>query len=477
MHGILTRLAGVLLGVAVAIGPATAQTIGSAESVLNTVYGTPPGAAQTTLKVADGIAFKELLETASDGAVNVGFVDGSKLTVGQASQVTVDEFVFDPTALDGSGLITITTGALRFVTGAMPKGKIILDTPVATVGIRGTIIKIGVAPGRTVIALEEGAAEVRIKSTGRSVPLAAGQSLTIDAGGAQPVIDTVQPVGSAVVDLGWDKGVTQMQASTGAPGPRPTATTAVKPATERFMQVVETAFGTMPGGVLITGDSGGGLPRISKLNYSPQDNLFKINGAVEYRPPLPPALVRLVWNKLSDKGLPGTSLTRDSAIVFGGFEPYDPVGTMLIGVDWTAGNLMKFPEAIRDDYKMPAALKKDFPTDIDRDTLVIMFDFHNAGFTLSATRLAGKGVEVDPYYLPTVYVNGERRPQPERLGTLNGDDRLQERLRAFVDDFGSIQDDVSIDFVIRLTEVIDFVRYARASGVSHSLDQISEVRP
>ena len=109
---------------------------------------------------------------------------------------------------------------------------------------------------------------------------------------------------------------------------------------------------------MITG--AGPLPAVNTVAYDFKTNTFKIDGTLSYQPPLPAPLVRMVLQQLSTKGLPGTSITKDRAIVFGGFDPYDPIGTMLFGNDWTTGNMMKYPQYI-EGYKMPSGLKAAVP--------------------------------------------------------------------------------------------------------------------
>jgi hypothetical protein len=54
----------------------------------------------------------------------------------------------------------ITTGAFRFVTGHSEKAAYKITTPLATIGVRGTILDILSQRGRTTVVLQEGAASV-----------------------------------------------------------------------------------------------------------------------------------------------------------------------------------------------------------------------------------------------------------------------------------------------------------------------------
>jgi len=139
--------------------PALADPVGLVQRVQNAVYGTEPQAARAPKYRDDGIVAQEVIETTQHAAVEIGFIDGSNLTIGSGARVTIDSFVFEDG--DGGGIVTLGRGAFRWVTGIMPKGGITLDTPTATITIRGTNLKLGVkANGDTLLGLEEGEVDV-----------------------------------------------------------------------------------------------------------------------------------------------------------------------------------------------------------------------------------------------------------------------------------------------------------------------------
>jgi hypothetical protein len=180
---------------------ASTQDVGSVEKVTRNVYGTPPQASRAPQHPGDGVAFQELLETLSDSAALVRFIDGSQLTVGAQSKILVDQFVFDPGSGSGNALISITSGALRFATGAMPKGKTVIDTPSATLILRGTVVRVGVKPnGDTDLVVDEGSVDSHNKQLNTDQTVAAGNSITISSSGFASAGDTV---GDTFVDNGF----------------------------------------------------------------------------------------------------------------------------------------------------------------------------------------------------------------------------------------------------------------------------------
>jgi hypothetical protein len=193
--------------IAVSVGAqASNQDVGSVEKVTRNVYGTPPQAGRTPQRPGDPVAFQELLETLIDSGALVRFIDGSALTVGAKSKVLVDQFVFDPGSKSGNALISITSGALRFATGAMPKGKTVIDTPTATLTLRGTVVRVGVkASGETELVVDEGIVASHNKLLGTDQEVPAGGSVVISSSGFAAG-DSL--IGDTFVDSGFGAGGT-----------------------------------------------------------------------------------------------------------------------------------------------------------------------------------------------------------------------------------------------------------------------------
>jgi hypothetical protein len=113
----------------------------------------------------------------------VKFNDGSKLTLGANSKVSVDAFVYAPGDASSNALISIPTGALRYVTGAMPKGQTTIDTPTATMVLRGTNVKVLTDGSNPLLVVEEGSVKVHNKQTGEDTIVEEGDSLQISSTG------------------------------------------------------------------------------------------------------------------------------------------------------------------------------------------------------------------------------------------------------------------------------------------------------
>ncbi|MFZ2007010.1 MAG: FecR domain-containing protein [Stellaceae bacterium] len=158
---------------------AVAATIGSAVVVVNKVTGKVETApAGISLRVGIDVQANESVETATASATRLVFQDNTQLEVGPSSQVTLDKFVFDPDPSKSQVALSIARGAARFVTGSLPKPDYELHTPAASIGIRGTILDIDVAPGgASTVYVEQGIALVT--GGGHTVELHAGQSTQV----------------------------------------------------------------------------------------------------------------------------------------------------------------------------------------------------------------------------------------------------------------------------------------------------------
>ena len=94
------------------------------------------------LAVGSPVFVDDVVTTGSDSsAVEIKFADGALFSQGPNSSVLLDHYIFDPEQDAGEMTIKMLTGTFRSVTGEIvdmnPEG-FQLETPLATIGIRGT---------------------------------------------------------------------------------------------------------------------------------------------------------------------------------------------------------------------------------------------------------------------------------------------------------------------------------------------------
>jgi hypothetical protein len=90
-------------------------------------------------KVGDSVYRGDVVQTAADGAVGIAFTDGTAFNLSSNARMVLNEFVYDPKGKSNSTLFSLTKGTFTFLAGQVAKtGDMKIETPVATMGIRGT---------------------------------------------------------------------------------------------------------------------------------------------------------------------------------------------------------------------------------------------------------------------------------------------------------------------------------------------------
>jgi hypothetical protein len=125
----------------------------------------PSQAGQT--KVNDLVYQGDVVRTGADGRVSINFADGTSFNLSNNANMALNEFVYDPNGKSNSTLFNLTKGTFTFVAGKIAKsGDMKIDTPVATMGIRGTTPHIEISDDGTVkfsTLIEEGKSKVTKK--------------------------------------------------------------------------------------------------------------------------------------------------------------------------------------------------------------------------------------------------------------------------------------------------------------------------
>jgi hypothetical protein len=90
-------------------------------------------------KVGDLVYRGDVLQTGADGRLGLTLADGTTFNLSSNGRMVLNQFVYDPSAKSNAALFSLTKGSFTFVAGAVAKiGDMKVDTPVATLGIRGT---------------------------------------------------------------------------------------------------------------------------------------------------------------------------------------------------------------------------------------------------------------------------------------------------------------------------------------------------
>jgi VCBS repeat-containing protein len=117
---------------AVVVGHVTKLT-GSATAIRNGV--------SIILNQGDNIDKGDVLQSGADSTLGVTFIDGTVFGLSSNARMVVNEMVYDPNGSNNSSLLSLVAGTISFVAGETAKhGDMKVDTPVATMGIRGTAV-------------------------------------------------------------------------------------------------------------------------------------------------------------------------------------------------------------------------------------------------------------------------------------------------------------------------------------------------
>ena len=127
--------------------------IGVAASVIHDVKLSNAGAAKPNpVAVRQRIALADLIQTGRASQLQVLLLDRSTFSVGANAVLRIDRFVYDPARGRSSGA-SVARGAFRFMSGqANRANNTTLASPVATIGIRGTVLEGVVGEGAVAIA-------------------------------------------------------------------------------------------------------------------------------------------------------------------------------------------------------------------------------------------------------------------------------------------------------------------------------------
>jgi hypothetical protein len=143
-----------------AASPAYAQArVGEAAVVKNEVVRVA-GPASNQINVGDDVLRDEIVRTGLDSAARLVMADSTNLSLGPNATITLDRTVFSDEHTYQDIAIKLTTGTFRFVTGHSEKAAYKISTPLATIGVRGTILDILSQRGKTTVVLQEGASRV-----------------------------------------------------------------------------------------------------------------------------------------------------------------------------------------------------------------------------------------------------------------------------------------------------------------------------
>jgi hypothetical protein len=139
---------------------------------------------QRKLARGDGVRQDETIEVNTDAQGEFRLDDETKLALGPGSRLVLDKFVYDSDKKAGSIIMNMAKGAFRFITGVAAKPTYVINTPNASITVRGTVFDTYILPDKSVwVLLHEGALEATGKQNVCRVLDRPGQMMHIGADG------------------------------------------------------------------------------------------------------------------------------------------------------------------------------------------------------------------------------------------------------------------------------------------------------
>ncbi|MFQ5971745.1 MAG: FecR domain-containing protein [Alphaproteobacteria bacterium] len=183
----------VVLTLSIPAPGAEAQTIAGSVARLRGDAEASQGDATRRLAIGATIFVGDEIATGSNTRLELRMIDGTVVTLGDDTQLTIDEFLYNAETEEGRGVFGIATGVFRAITGAITKlrePELTVNTPVATIGIRGTDFWGDQKADRLQLALLSGG-PITVENAAGRLELVAQKELTVVTSQDAPPSETV----------------------------------------------------------------------------------------------------------------------------------------------------------------------------------------------------------------------------------------------------------------------------------------------
>jgi hypothetical protein len=171
----------------VAAGSTSLIRVGGAGAVSGDVFWSTPDGRMVPITSGTPIYFGEHIVTRPGGRLQVMLLDETVFIVGPDSDMVIDEFVYDPETSVRKVTVRLLKGVFRYITGKVVRQKpdnLKIETPVDTVGIRGTDVELSIAPDNSgYLKLYSGQVEITETKTKFTFLVNAGELVTFAADG------------------------------------------------------------------------------------------------------------------------------------------------------------------------------------------------------------------------------------------------------------------------------------------------------
>ncbi|MGJ4950875.1 Npun_F0296 family exosortase-dependent surface protein [Bradyrhizobium sp. HKCCYLS20291] len=163
--------------------PSAGKVIGHVTKLQGTATAVRNGVS-IILHNGDNVEKGDVVQSGTDSTLGITFIDGTVFGLSSNARMVLNEMVYDPNGSNNSSLISLVAGTISFVAGETAKhGDMKVDTPVATMGIRGTAVLVEIdftVPGQG--GLPDAKFQVLVEPDGRT-----GSYVLFDKTTLQPI--------------------------------------------------------------------------------------------------------------------------------------------------------------------------------------------------------------------------------------------------------------------------------------------------
>lgn len=133
--------------------------IGQVIASIGTVKAISPDKSERTLRRGDPIYVLDVIVVDAASKVQLKFSDGGIINLIASTEYRVDSYVFKDPNKNSEAVSTLVKGGFRMISGLIAKENPIgaqIKTPLATMGLRGTIVEAALANSKLSVGCEEG---------------------------------------------------------------------------------------------------------------------------------------------------------------------------------------------------------------------------------------------------------------------------------------------------------------------------------
>ena len=121
--------------------PTGAAVIGRVERVSGSASVQHANGVVQEAKTGDSILQGDVIETRDGSVLGISMVDGTAFSMGASARMVLSELDYSANSTSNSATFSLVKGAISFIAGQVAKtGDMRVDTPLATLGIRGTTV-------------------------------------------------------------------------------------------------------------------------------------------------------------------------------------------------------------------------------------------------------------------------------------------------------------------------------------------------